>query len=285
MKKFFKKFFLLLLIGAAIYLFLLSVVLVPKTTIAIAYSKINAQLRLLKRSFNIVPFRIIPRNVNIKRFPLLQQVCSFVFQKKLSLLDKQVNLLKYRTTINYKIIDTQYEYLYNHYNSRKSIDQFLKQEISVLLHQMVNEAIENNENLNSFPEKNNALIFKQIKESMKNKGIEILSCSIINLEIIPDLNYNQIKNLLNQSLEYENTFKIEMRKIELEKLRLQQEAHNEVEYLRIIGKYIEENPLILKYIMIKKIDKNDVIFVPSSEIGFDFYNSLKKGMKKKLDNE
>ncbi len=147
---------------------------------------------------------------------------------------------------------------------------------------MVNNAIKSGYNLNTFPEKSGRDVEGILKKELKASAINIVSLSIINIDIIPHLDYNRIEELLDQSLKYEEKFKLDIRKIELEKIKRIKEAENEVEYLKIVGEYIEKNPLILKYIMINKIDKNDLIFIPSGEIGFDFANSLKAGALKKF---
>ncbi len=282
MKKFFKTLLLIIFTGVIIYACYSSIVIVPQDNIKVVYSKITGDLKVLKRTFNIVLTKVIPKNVVIKNYPVLIQDLSFIFKKKLTLLDKEINLLKYKIVIKYKLNKAQYKYLFNHYNSVSDINNFIQEKFIFLFHEKVNHAVKSGLNLNSYPDKVKGQVLKELKEKVKNSGISISSLQIINIDIIPDINYNQIKDMINQSLKYEEDFKMKLRKIELERLKLQKEAENEVEYLKIVGKYIKENPLILKYMMIKKIDKNDIIFIPSSEIGFDFYNSFQRPLRKKL---
>ncbi len=198
------------------------------------------------------------------------------------MLDKEIDILKYKILIKYNLIIDQYKYLFDNYDSLENIHNTIKDEFESVFHEKINQAIRNSDNLNTYPEKTEKETSRILAKKLKAKGINIISLRIINIDIIPKMNYSQISRLINESLEYEENFKLNIRKIELEKIKQIKEAENEVEYLKIVGEYVKENPLILKYMMIKKIDKNDLIFIPSSDIGFDFSNSLKDKISKKF---
>ncbi|MBU1077934.1 MAG: hypothetical protein KKH98_11620 [Spirochaetes bacterium] len=285
MKKFGRTIFLFLVIGIILFALYTCIVLIPENHIGILYSKFNNKLILKESSYNLVIEKIIPGNIVIKKYPVITQTADLLFSKNISLLDKDIELLKNRILIEYKIDLKAYKYLFDHYNSITDIISAVKQEFFFLFHEKLNEAIQQNRDLNTFYERNKEEILKEFNEKMMNKGILISSLKIVNLNMVPDVNYGRIKELVNKSLDYEEVFQMEIRKIELERSKLKQEAENEVEYLKIVGEYIKENPLILRYLMIKKVDKNDIIFVPSAEIGFDFSDSLKSGLIKKLEEE
>lgn len=282
MKKFLKTLFIIILFGLLGYLAYSSRVIVPRNNIIILYSKFNGKFKIFKKPFNIVLLKAIPYNTIQKKYPLEARDFQFIFNKKLNLLDKEIDLLKYKILIKYNLIIDQYKYLFDNYDSLENIHNTIKDEFESVFHEKINQAIRNSDNLNIYPEKAEKETSRILAEKLVAKGINIISLRIINIDIIPKMNYSQLSRLINESLEYEENFKLNIRKIELEKIKQIKEAENEVEYLRIIGEYIKENPLILKYMMIKKIDKNDLIFIPSSDIGFDFSNSLKDKAYKKF---
>ncbi|MDD5066160.1 MAG: hypothetical protein PHF84_03855 [bacterium] len=216
----------------------------------------------------------IPANGITRNFSLNEREYSFPLEKKAYLLDKEIPILKSDILIVYRLKMEKIESLFKDFRSSREIDEFLKKEISSLAAEKIGLAMENNYNLNAYLKTLPAEITGLVRD--KYEGITVNRINILSSVIIPDFNYRKLSEKVNQSIEYEENFKMDLRAVELEKVKLQKEAENEVAYLRIIGDYIKENPVILKYLLIKKLDKNSVIMLPTSEIGFDFSSTVRE---------
>lgn len=282
MKKFIAWLIVIILLGGIGYLTYNSVIINPINQAFIIYYKIPGKMICYQKSgIFINPFQGIPKNSLLKSFPINKQIYNFDFAKEIILLDKTIPFLKYNIKCEYELDFTQYTNIFRDFNSIQDVNLLIKNELTEYLSQKINENLLSNIDLNI----NKAQLEKDInnwfKEKYSSTYLKNVSITIDNLYIIPHFDNNKLTKLINDNFEYEENFKMELRKIELDKLKLEKLAENEVAYLTIIGEYIKQNPLILKYLLVTKMDKNNIIFNQTLDSDFDFSASLKEKVIKK----
>lgn len=267
-----KTLVLILLLLVALYAVYSSFISVPLDSWVLVYFKYPGKLAVYTNAgyhFNVL--NALPGNGLARTFPASEQECSFIFEKKMSVLEREFPLLSCRVTYRYLLDREKAKALYGLFSSAGDISGKITEELKYILSARLNTALENNYNLDEFIKMVPADIPGLIES--RYDGIRMGQLHVQRMTVMPDLSVRSISDLLNRT-------KADLRGLELEKIRLQKQAENEVAYLRIVGEYIKENPLILRYLLIRRLDKNSVIMVPPSETGFDFSGSLpEKAMK------
>ena len=282
MKKLFKWLIIIILLGSIGYLTYKSLIINPLNQVLVIYYKIPGKMICYQKNGTFINlFQGIPKNSITKSFPLNKQIYSFDFEKEIVLLDKTIPFLKYNIKCEYTLDFSQYSNIFRDFNSIQDVNNLLKNDVTAFLSQKINDNLLNNVDLNI----NKTTLEKEInnwaKEKYSTSFLKIMSISVDNVYIIPHFDNNKLTKLINDNFEYEENFKLDLRKIELDKLRLEKLAENEVAYLTIIGEYIKQNPLILKYLLVTKIDKNNIILNQTLDSDFDFSASLKEKVIKK----
>lgn len=287
--KFFKWLGIILLGIGLVYYIYRSFLIIPLHKCFVVYYKFPGKLVCYKdHGFKINFFRGLPKNAAIKQFPSDEQRYNYTYDKKVRLFDKEVTILKYSIMLTYQLNLNQYQEIYRQFASQRELTSFLEQEISDYLNEELNTVMQKNVNLNGYNKVFEKEVINWLKIKYEKSYIDIKDLSIVNLHIIPDFNYKRLSELLEQALAYEESFKLELRKIELDKLKMEKQAENEVVYLNIIGEYIQKNPLILRYMLINKLNQNSVVVVPSHDSDIDFSRTFKekaidKLMEKKIE--
>ncbi len=281
-KKFFHILLFIILLLIIIAAFYQSILFLPDNQYAILYSRIFGKVnKVFCKEKNFVWQKVIPYSYYIKKFSAHRNF-RFSYKKNISFLDKDFDVIKIDFIVEYVLNKKKiYDVISVDFNSDDDIVNYIKNNIIDFMDKNIYNILEKNGNLINFI--NNLNLKNDI--NLKDEGIDIKNITYIVKNIPINLDIKNLKAMVDKSLAYERKYKFKLREIELQQLKLKQEAKNRVEYLKIIGDYIKENPLILKYLLIEKINKVNSVVIPLSETGFLFQDTINNSILNKLLDE
>lgn len=252
MKKFLRKLLLLIVFALIIYLLVSSIVIVPENYTAIVKTKTSG---ILKKKFikkvNFVWQKGIPFNAQVILLPLTEQSTRLEIVNKITAFHREIENIQLGIILNWKIKNQRFIKIAQKFNSVQEIKSYFKNVLQDFLDTKIDYIISHNIDFKEGLKNIKKECFDILKSKSLDKGIEILKLEIIPRHIPYLLKVENIRSYVERLAEFQ-----------------------------IIGKYIKSNPLILKYLLIQKIDKNtSLTIIPDS--GEWYGNRDKKSSGKK----
>ncbi len=252
MKKIFKRFILLLIIFVAGYFFVTSILIVPEGYRCIVKSKTSGTLhKNFYKRINFVWQKGIPFNTKVVKLPLNFQKSKFDVKKKIVIFHKEIENVYLRINLKWKINKQKFITLASEFSTKQMIENYFKMILQEFLDKKVDYILAKRMDFRKSFQSIEKEISDILNEKAQKKGIEI-----INIEVIP----KHIPYFLSID-------------------RLYSYAEKLTEF-QVIGKYIKENPIILKYLLIQKINKNtSLTIMPESNEWYGNKNKKDSGKK------
>ncbi len=282
MKKFFRVIIFLLVLSGTGYLFYNSILILNNNEAAVIYSHIFGRINKVYSHYrNFVPAKSIPGTYDIKKF-FVKNSFRIKYKNFISFLDKNFDIIRLDIVVSYDLNKNMLVSIAKKFENDNQIRKSIKYNIEDFLDKKIFDVINKKKDFRNFISNCRNDILTNLKKNFINTGINIDNIDVIvkNIPLIVDM--GKYRKLAVKSLEYEREYKFKLRSIELEKLKLRQEALNKVEYLKIIGDYIKENPLILNYLLIEKINNVNTIVLPMNTSGLLFKDTLNSEILKNL---
>jgi len=252
MKKFFRRLLLLIIVALVIYFLVSSIIIVPENYTAIVKTKTSG---ILKKKFtkkvNFVWQKGIPFNAQVLLLPLNEQTTRFEIKNKIIVFHREIENVQLGIILNWKIKKQRFIKIAQKFNSVQEIKDYFKNVLQDFLDSKIDYIISHNIDFRAGLKNIEEDFFDILKSQIQDKGIEILKLEVIPRHIPYLLKVENIRSYAERLAEFQ-----------------------------IIGKYIKNNPLILKYLLIQKIDKNtSLTIIPDSREWYGNRDKKSSGKK------
>lgn len=250
MKKFKRRFITVLLLALVIYFFIKSILIVQQGYVGIVRTKLSGILpKIFTKRVNFLLLKAVPFNAELLYFPIDKQVLKIDLIKKIVFFNKELENIRLDVEIEWKIKDNNFITLSKRFSSVKDIEEYMKQILKASLDKKIDFIINNDIEFKEGLAHIDTEFFNDLKARLKE--IELLNIDVIPVHIPYLLNLKNIRESTEKLAEFE-----------------------------IVGKYIKNNPLILKYLLIQKInEKTSLTIIPESKEWYEGEN--KKDASKK----
>lgn len=229
MKKFFKKFFLLLLFFALLFILYRALLIIPEAHFAVVKSKnFTLSKKIYKNKFNLVWQKILPENIEISILPLEKQFYRKNFIKKIVLFNNEIDKIEITLELYWQVKEEKIIEAGLRFQNKKEVEERISQIVYNSFNQIIDGTIRDNGDLKDALSKIELLFYKELNSDMTEFNFS--EPKVIFISVPYYLNFKNLYNFSNEILEFE-----------------------------VMKKYINENPNFLRYLILKRINDKTVI--------------------------
>jgi hypothetical protein len=247
MKKFFKKFFLILFFATIIFFAFNSILIIPENYVAVLKTKRLTYLEIPPKKINFVWQKGIPLYSKIIFLPKGEVLFKTQIKKEISFLNREIDNIDLKIQFNFKI--QNYLNVAKNFSSLKEIEDSFNEFLKEILDRQVDFIIRNNQNFKTSLTNLENIYYESLKNNFKD--FYFTKPSIIFSHIPYFLNLEKVKNYSEQLVEFE-----------------------------FFEKYIKDNPNFLKYILIQKINDKTAINIFLDTENLNERNNIKNNREK-----
>lgn len=233
-----------------LYYFYSCLLFVPEGYRSIVKFK-TSKTRLYSDRVHFIWQKGIPFNAHVITLPVKQQWSRYDVKKEIVIFNREVEQVHLVVRVRWKVLDNDFLKVGENFSSPEEIRNTLGQIITDHIEGKVDSILKSSTDFTSGLALAETEFKKNLQNTVRDKGLDIDQVDVIRKHIPYMLDLKKIKDLADNLAEFQ-----------------------------FMGQYIKENPLILKYLLLQKINKNTSLMITPETFENNERNDKKSSTEK-----